>query len=524
MGVENATGDLLGTALDPEWLRHSIYQRVDVAPLVEDVTVAGVRLLVLYVAMAAEPVEDTGDRIRWRVGTSCAPVDRSEWWVHRQGQLGYDGMAVSTARTVSDVAPEAALVARRYLGEGASAEQGAGAESITDLLRRLGALLPDRRLTQAGALVFCPSETTHLELTVLDVEGGDVLAVPVVMSGMSLLEQLADVERRIDGLNTAVTVRGSFAERSVRRLPPSAVREAVLNALAHRDWLSGEPVRVVWTQADSAVTVSSPGGFTGGITTETVLTSRFARHPALADLVRALGPVEKQGLGVDRMYREMVTLGHRAPVIVEEPGPAVRVRLVGGQPVVPVMALAGRIEPVVRRRDVRIALIVDHLLRHPAATPETMAAVLQRPLVEAAEALETAAECRVDSQPLVEEHKSAWLLSRAAIAIVEGAGSVATRRSRGILWYRRPRDPVEVVRSWFTVADRVTSGDHARLAGITQAGALNQLERMVQAGQLVRGDGRGRNAHFLPVRIWLCADRALATLLSTHGRHRRATG
>jgi predicted HTH transcriptional regulator len=62
-----------------------------------------------------------------------------------------------------------------------------------------------------------------------------------------------------------------------------------------------------------------------------VLTQRFARHPALADVFRALGLVEKQGLGVDRMYREMVALGHRPPVIVEDPGPRVRTRLVGGE-------------------------------------------------------------------------------------------------------------------------------------------------------------------------------------------------
>lgn len=58
-------------------------------------------------------------------------------------------------------------------------------------------------------------------------------------------------------------------------------------------------------QADSALQVVSPGEFVGGVTSETVLTERFARHPVLADLFRALGLAEKQGLGVDRMYREM---------------------------------------------------------------------------------------------------------------------------------------------------------------------------------------------------------------------------
>ena len=41
----------------------------------------------------------------------------------------------------------------------------------------------------------------------------------------------------------------------------------------------------------------------------------------LADLFRTLGLVEKQGLGVDRMYGEMVTPGRRPPLIVEDGGP-----------------------------------------------------------------------------------------------------------------------------------------------------------------------------------------------------------
>lgn len=496
VGVDNATGDLLGTALDAEWLRHSIYQRVDVAPSVEERVVEGVRLLVLYVAVAREPVEDTGNRVRWRVGPACVPVDRAEWWRHRQDQAGYDSMATSTGRTVADVSSSAIRVARRYLGD-ADPSDGLAAESAGGLLRRLGVLLQTDRLTQAGALVFCPSDHAHLSLTALDVEGGDVVLAAEDFSGLSLIEQLSAVEERLTALNTSITLRASFAEQTVRRLPAGAVREAILNGLVHRDWLTPEPVAVTWVQADSALQVVSPGGFAGGITAQTVLTGRYARHPALADLFRALGLVEKQGLGVDRMYREMVTLGHRPPLIVEDAGPGVRVRLVGGQPVVPVMALAGRIEPVIRRRDVRVAMVVDTLLREPFTTAERMATVLQRTAPEADEALAAGAECRIDSHPLLARYKNVWTLSPAAVSVVENAAPIHERRARGILPYRRPEDPLPVVRAWLDANDRITSGDHARLIGITQNGALNQLERLVADGYLVRGEGKGRNAHFL---------------------------
>lgn len=290
-------------------------------------------------------------------------------------------------------------------------------------------------------------------------------------------------------------LRGGFAESTVRRLPPRAVREAVLNGLVHRDWLLSVPVTITWVEADSAIQVISPGGFTGGITAATVLAQRYARHPALADLFRALNLVEKQGMGVDRMYREMVALGHRPPVIVEEDGSRVRTRLVGGRPVVPVMALTGRIEPAVRRRDVRVALIVDDLLRHPFATPERLAGLVQRTPQEAAEALDTAAaECRVGASPLLTRFKDVWMLSPAAIRVVESAAPVPERRARGILTYRRPEDRGTVVRFWLT--SHSTSGDYATHRSDPE-GSLNHLDRLVADGLVIRGEGKGRNAHFL---------------------------
>jgi ATP-dependent DNA helicase RecG len=66
-----------------------------------------------------------------------------------------------------------------------------------------------------------------------------------------------------------------------------------------------------------------------------------------------------------------------------------RTRLVGGEPVVPVMALTTRIEPAVRRKDVRVALVVDTLLREPFTTPQRMALVPQQTPSEAEEALDT---------------------------------------------------------------------------------------------------------------------------------------
>lgn len=220
VGVEDATGSLLGTALDHEWLRHRIWERVDIAPVVEPRDVSGFRLLVLLVAEAREPVEDISGRIRWRTGGHCTPVDRAEWWLHRQATGGHDPLAVASTRTQHDVAPASLARVRRLLADG---DDGNVTDSDHDLLTRLGAVRPDGALTQAAALVFCPSQRPVVTVSVLDVEGGDVVVPAPDLSGLSLLEQLMVVEDRLDAVNTAVTLRNGFA-RDAATVPAAVCR------------------------------------------------------------------------------------------------------------------------------------------------------------------------------------------------------------------------------------------------------------------------------------------------------------
>lgn len=504
VGIEDQTGDLLGTELDPEWLRHQIYRRIDVAPEIEERRERGIRLLIIYVAEAREPVEDTSDHLRWRVGSASVPIDRGAWWLHRQGRAGWDPMSLPSSMRLQHITPAAVAVARAYLRRREAQDETQGdlaAAATDDLIRQLGLLTTDGFLTEAGALLFCPAPRPWVTWTRLDVEGGDVLAREESYVGLSLLEQIARVEALLEAANDRVTIGGEFAERTVRLLPARAAREAVLNGVVHRDWNLHEATAVTWVEADSALTVVSPGGFVGGITPDNVLTQRFSRSPALADAVRALGLVDKQGIGVDRMYREMVTLGHRPPLLAEEPGPRVRARLVGGQPVIPVMRLTSRIQPTARQRDVQVALVVYTLLHNPFTTPEQMAGILQRTPSEAAEALEIAARCVIEEQPLISPYKDAWVLSVTARRVVlsSTASRSALRRQR-VLWYVSPdiADNAQVVSGWLTAHDRVTSGDYAALTGLTTAGARRTLDRLVEDDLLVRGEATGRNAHYLP--------------------------
>jgi len=113
-------------------------------------------------------------------------------------------------------------------------------------------------------------------------------------------EVVAFVESQTSGHEAVV---GRRRER-VPEYPTEVVREAVLNALAHRDYgLAGATVDItVW---DDRIEVHSPGSLPGHITLENMRVEHYSRNRRVMHVLKALGLVEEYGEGVDRMFREM---------------------------------------------------------------------------------------------------------------------------------------------------------------------------------------------------------------------------
>jgi len=116
-------------------------------------------------------------------------------------------------------------------------------------------------------------------------------------------------------------------------LPERPVREAVVNAVAHRDWRLPESVAI--EQAPTRLIVSSPGALVSGVTVENILAHPSKpRNRILTEAIRKLGLAEQAGVGIDRMYLDMIRGGHQPPTISATDH--VRVALVGGAPNKPV--------------------------------------------------------------------------------------------------------------------------------------------------------------------------------------------
>jgi ATP-dependent DNA helicase RecG len=91
----------------------------------------------------------------------------------------------------------------------------------------------------------------------------------------------------------------------------AVVREAILNAVSHRDYRLQGPVFV--RQFPRKLEVLSPGGLPGGVTVENILETQAARNPLLASVLAKIGLIERSGQGVDLMFSRSLREGKALP-------------------------------------------------------------------------------------------------------------------------------------------------------------------------------------------------------------------
>ncbi len=100
----------------------------------------------------------------------------------------------------------------------------------------------------------------------------------------------------------------------VRQIPTfneRVVREAILNAVTHRDYrLAGS---IFIRQFPRKLEVVSPGGLPIGITLENILNRQSPRNRRIADACARCRLVERSGQGIDLIYRNLIEEGKPVP-------------------------------------------------------------------------------------------------------------------------------------------------------------------------------------------------------------------
>ena len=104
-----------------------------------------------------------------------------------------------------------------------------------------------------------------------------------------------------------------FTRSEIPEYPDWAYREAVVNAIAHRDYaVSGSHVQI--RLFADRLEVQSLGGLFGTVSESSIEYEQSTRNHAVVRLLEDHGLVEQRGIGIDRMVREMLASGLERPV------------------------------------------------------------------------------------------------------------------------------------------------------------------------------------------------------------------
>lgn len=113
-------------------------------------------------------------------------------------------------------------------------------------------------------------------------------------------------------INVALTVRGARREERPE-LPEVALREAVANAVAHRDYQSPSNVQVYVFK--DRVEIVSPGGLPEGMNRADLGAKSLPRNPLLFSMLHRMGVVEDIGSGIRQILDRCREHGVPEPVI-----------------------------------------------------------------------------------------------------------------------------------------------------------------------------------------------------------------
>lgn len=293
-----------------------------------------------------------------------------------------------------------------------------------------------------------------------------------------LLKALDWLETNFRPYNPEEEIQVGLFRVPVPKVDMAAFREAVANALIHRDYhkLGAMHVRL----EDDALLISNPGGLVDGVTLANLLvTEPRPRNRALADAMKRIGLVERSGRGVDTIFRGMLKFGRPAPDYSRTDAQNVVVRLPTDEADLDFRRLVVEEE---RRRNAELpidSLIALAALRElKRLTAEALAERIQRDPTSAKRTLEALTEAG-----LVEAHGATRARSYTLSAsLYRAAGdAVAYTRQAGFT----PLQNAQLVLNFVHQHGKIRRADAMELCRLSEDQARNLLKQLVENGSLV---------------------------------------
>ncbi|HEX6523203.1 MAG TPA: ATP-binding protein [Streptosporangiaceae bacterium] len=404
-----------------------------------------------------------------------------------RGAVDWAGLRIGGAAW-SDLDPlEFERLRRLTASAGDQADRLLASLSDREIASALGLMRTETEVTAGALLLFGRSEALRRFLPAheaafqvlrgLEVEVNDFLPHP-------LLRLAEEMFARFQARNSEEELQfGLF--RVAISYSGTAFREALANALIHRDYTQRGAVHVQWSEEQ--LEISSPGGLPSGIRPDNLLVAPpHPRSPLLADAFKRTGLVERTGRGINRMFAEQLRVGRPAPDYGRSSDAHVVAVLLGGP------ANLSMTRWVLEQENqqgtplslAELQVLAELVWERRATTPE-LAQVVQRTDAETRSILARMVE-RGWIEARGEGKGRSWHLSAAVYRVLDApAGYV---RVHGF----EPLQQEQMVLQYVDAHGQITRTEAADLCALTPDQASRLLRRLAKEGKLeLRGERRG---------------------------------
>ena len=194
--------------------------------------------------------------------------------------------------------------AERLCGLGFMVEREDGPPVCTIAGLVLFGTRPRRLLRQAGIrwMAFSGDDKTYNALDDQVLDGPLIARFELSSEGSRVIVEKGLIERLIDAIRPFVSEEPGEVDDSMRRerrwhYPLEAIREGIINALAHRDWTRNEEIEVA--RFADRLEIVSPGALPNTMTLAKMISGqRSPRNSIIVDVLRDYGYVDARGMGV----------------------------------------------------------------------------------------------------------------------------------------------------------------------------------------------------------------------------------
>ena len=308
-----------------------------------------------------------------------------------------------------------------------------------------------------------------------------------------LVRAAEEIGLRFDARNQEDELAVGMVRVGVPAHSPSGFREALHNALVHRDYTRLGAVHVQIRESGGPngegdeIEVSNPGGFPDQVRLDNILVAPpRPRNPVLADAFKRIGLVERTGRGIDTIFEGQLRYGRQLPDYSRSTVSTVQVVLHDGPANFGVTRLVAERDVPGRRLSVDELLVLNEIVRAQEPIGIGRAAmIVQRMEGPTRAVLDRLVESGMldgwdDRRERVYYFTSQVARSLGVEDLDEGvAAEHAGERERKILDY-------------VNLHGRITRSTAAELCALEGREARTVLEKLVRRGELVvRGEKRG---------------------------------